>query len=202
MIVYDQGQNYMQCLKQILIDKRRHSRAEIEKKFPLFIDRFPEMFDIVFKRHIEVKDMMKTEQTHMYDGRTFAESVYFLLCETKNFDAVGKRSAPETMGLWTAWYENMMRENFEFYDAFKVLMRNICEGRMNQDRVICVQIASIDMAHRKVISHKQRADVMNDFITRKGTYKDIITKYKITAQEWQSGIQEYFQSNQQTIEHD
>ena len=188
---YDNGKNYIDCLKQILIDKRSHARPVIEKRFPLFVAHFPEMIDTIFKRKVEIKDMMKQYQTHTYDGRTFSESIYFLLTETNKFDAVGKRSSPETMGQWTAWYEQMMRDNCEFYDAFKVLMRNICEGRTYKDRVICVQIASIDMAHRQVISHKERADVINDFITRKGIYKDIITKFAITAQEWQTAIEDY-----------
>lgn len=188
---YDGGKNYFDCLKQILIEKRSQSRPVVEKKYPLFCAKFPEMIDILFKRKIEIKDMMKQYQTHTYDGRTFAESIYYLLSETKKFDAVGKRSSPETMGLWTAWYEEMMNNNVEFYNAFKVLMRNICEGRLVKDRVICVQIASIDMAHRQVITHKERADVMNDFITRKGIYKDTITKLAITEEEWQKGVEDY-----------
>ena len=73
---YDGGKNYFECLKQILIDKRSHSRPEMEKRFPLFVAKFPEMFDIIFKRKIDIKDLMKQHQTHVYDGRTFAESIY------------------------------------------------------------------------------------------------------------------------------
>jgi len=188
---YDGGKNYFDCLKQILIEKRNHSRPEIEKRFPLFVAKFPETIEILFKKKVEINDVMKNRQTHMYDGRTFIESIYFLLTETEKFDAVGKRSSPTTMGLWTGWYEQMMRDNPQFYDAFRVLMRKICEGRLANDSVACVQVASIDMAHRGVITHKQRSDLLNDFITRKGIYSDTISKFKITEDEWNKHIQEF-----------
>lgn len=194
--MYDQGKNYFDCLKQILISRRTLTRDEIAKQFPLFSAKFPEMIDVIYKRNITHKDIVKQNQNHLYDGdKTFAQCIYELFVATHEFDAVGKRASPATMPDWVAWYEGMMNAYPSFYENFKTLMRNICEGRAAKDPVTCMLIVSIEMEHRGAITRAEQSQTFNEFVTRKGVYARQISHLQITEAEWNGAIEEYFAKN-------
>lgn len=189
--MYDFGKNYFECLKQILIERRKLSKPEIVARFPIFAAKFPEMIEILHKKNITYKDVVKQGQKALYDDdKTFAQCVYELLSATSEFDAIGKRKT--SMPDWVAWYENIMNTYPIFYEFFKTLMRNICEGRTFTDQVICMLIVSVEMEHRGVISREQRAQLFDEFVTRKGIYARQISHLKITEDEWSGGVQEFF----------
>jgi hypothetical protein len=123
--------------------------------------------------------------------------VHSLFVQTKEFDAVGKRASSETMPDWVAWYEVMMHrlshnDGTGFYDCFRTIMRNICEGRAAKDPTTCVLIASIEMAHRGAITQEEQSKLFNDFASRKGLYKPQISALGITEAEWAAAIEEFF----------
>ena len=197
-MIYDQGKDYLECLKQILIARRKMTRTQIIAQFPLFASKFPEMIDIIYKRVITHKDVQTTTQLQLYDGKTFAQCVYELFVQTHEFDAVGKRASSETMPDWVAWYEGMMYRYAPFYDNFKTIMRNICEGRAAKDPVTCMLITSIEMAHRGAITQAEQSQIFNEFVTRKGVYAQQIAALHITEAEWTGGIEEYFATHNTT----
>lgn len=187
----DNGKNYYECLKQILIERRNLNRSQINAKFPLFVAKFPDMMDVIFRRNIGYKDVVKQKQNALYDDeKTFAQCLYELLAATQEFDATEKRKT--AMPDWVAWYENKMNEYPMFYTSFKALMRNICEGRIFHDPTLCMLIVSVEMEHRNAITKEERNTVFNDFVARKGLYKNQIASLKITEAEWNAAIKDFF----------
>jgi len=203
--LYDNRQNYFQCLKSIVAGKRKNSRSELEAMYPLFVAKFPEMFDILFRRNVTTRDLMPGEkkknmtyQKRTYDNNsTFAKCLFDLITETYQFGAVEKRSSDETMPEWVAWYESMMRKYPKFYDHYKTLMRKICEGRLQIDPVGCVLSASIDMLHRHVLTGLEQKTLFNAYSTRKGVFGPQIMQLRITEEEWEHAIEDFFVKNPQ-----
>lgn len=194
--VYDNNLNYWDCLKGIVIARRKKEKDEIAAEYPLFCAKFPEMFDIVFSRNITIKQLQASGQKQLYDNKkTYARCLYELICATHEFGAVEKRASAETMPDWVAWYEDMMRQYPLFYDNFKTLMRKICEGRLQNDPIACMFVVSIEMVHRGAISREEQAAVFDSFATRKGVFGQQIQKLRITEQEWEEGVESFFKKH-------
>lgn len=187
----------MQCLNGILIARKNNtSKREIRETYPLFNARFPALIDILESQKVTWKNFDPKGSQELYDGgRTFLQCIALLIQQTAQFGAIAKRAKDETMPEWVLWYEKLMQKWPIFYNAYHVLMRKICEGRLGTDAIGCNIFATRHSVLRGVITGEQQESLIGAYINRKGVYGPQIEKLRITEEEWTAAIDQYFAEN-------